>query len=339
MQVALPYVVACAEAAPSAEVAAQSGAEGVPSATPPRPVATTPSGAAVTTPAPRPAGWSTHPVARGSAGSGPDVSVSVYTPARATGAWVLLLHGWNQHARDWGERTRVAGLAETAGWTLVAPDLGKSVYESRVYPGMGSTVAGLPWTRDVLVPWTVSALGLPDDPARRAVVGVSTGGRGAALLGETGRFAAVAAFSGTFDLAALAPGTGEYRIHAAVFGERAANAARWKAEDLTGRPPAATRWWLAHGGKDPYVPQAQTRTQAARLAASGVPVVTWLDADAGHDWPVWDAWLGRVGTALFAGPADGREGASPPALPPPAPTAVDPGRALREGPTAPPVPG
>ena len=244
-------------------------------------------------------GWSSVTVARGLAGPGPEVTVAVYTPAHATGAWVLLLHGWNQHAHDWAERTQVTTLAEVQGWTLVAPDLGKSVYESRGYPGMGSTVPGLVWTRDVLVPWTVTALGLPDVASGRAVVGVSTGGRGAALLGETGLFGAVAAFSGTYDLAALAPGTGEYRIHAAVFGERAARAEVWRSEDLTGRTPPTTRWWLAHGGKDPYVPQAQSRTQAARLASAGVPVVTWFEANAGHDWPVWDAWLGRIGHALL----------------------------------------
>ncbi len=327
MSFVLGTLVACVQAAPASERIL--GAEGEPSATPPPPVVPTPSGPAglpASAPAadasaapvtggpssavpvgPRGAlpalaqGWSSLTVTRGPAGPGPDVPVAVYTPAHASGAWVLLLHGWNQHARDWAERTHVSTLAESQGWTLVAPDLGKSVYESRGYPGMGSTVPGLGWTRDVLVPWTVTTLGCSDAPERRAVVGVSTGGRGAALLGEAGLFGAVAAFSGTYDLAALAPSTGEYRIHAVVFGERAAHPETWRREDVTGRSPPTTRWWLAHGGKDAYVPQAQTRTQAARLAAAGAPVVTWLDADAGHDWPIWDAWLGRVGAGLIPG--------------------------------------
>jgi S-formylglutathione hydrolase FrmB len=239
----------------------------------------------------------------------------VYVPKAPDpeGRWALLLHGWNQAAADWDTRTTVETHAERLGWVLVAPDMGKSVYATQVYPDVAKAPPdepGMP-RMETLLGWAEGTLGLSADPAKRAVIGVSTGGRGAALLGERGAFGQVIALSGTYDLASLKPGTGEYKIHAVVFGERQAFAARWRNEDARGGAPRLggaaeapfVSWWLGHGGADPYVPVGQTRGYAARLQKAGVPdaqVKLFLEDRAQHDWATWDRWLARALPELTA---------------------------------------
>jgi predicted esterase len=206
--------------------------------------------------------------------------------------WVLLLHGWGQHARDWEGLPDIQALSD-AGWTLVAPDMGRSVYARQARggtedePGHARIVA--------VVDWAVSSLGLAASSGARAVVGVSTGGRGAAILGAEGRFGTIVALSGTYDLGALSPGTGEYRIHAAVFGERAANAARWAFEEVprVGAGQAA-RWFLGHASADPYVPVSQTTAYAAYLRGVAPPgrIHLRLTPGADHGWAAWNEAIG-----------------------------------------------
>jgi hypothetical protein len=211
---------------------------------------------------------------------------------RGDGGWVLLLHGWGQHARDWETLPEVSALSE-AGWTLVAPDMGRSVYARAAPPG----VADEPGHARIVavIDWAVRARGLSANPAQRSVVGVSTGGRGAAILGAEGRFGTVVALSGTHDLGALEQGTGEYRIHAAVFGPRASGAARWAAEDVPrGGAGRGVRWYLGHARGDPHVPVAQTEGYATYLRglAPAPEVHLRVTPDREHGWAAWNAWMG-----------------------------------------------
>jgi poly(3-hydroxybutyrate) depolymerase len=220
----------------------------------------------------------------------------LYVPAAlaADRAWTLLLHGWNQTPEEWGTRTRIAALAERAGRVLVAPRMGRSVYLGRTYADAAAAPPDEPGLTRVLALITdLEARGLAQDPSRRRVIGVSTGGRGAALLAVRGRFGDAMAFSGTYDLATLDPRTGEYRIHAAVLGPRDRNPARWRDEDVGAPPAGSVRWWLAHAEGDPHVPVAQTRAFAARVngAQAGPTPRVRIDPGALHDWGTWDTWL------------------------------------------------
>jgi dienelactone hydrolase len=220
----------------------------------------------------------------------------VYVPMHPSpdGAWTMLLHGWNQAPEAWADHTGVATLAERTGRVLVAPRMGRSVYLGRTHADAAAAPPDEPGLARVLALLTdLGSRGLAQDPSRRRVVGVSTGGRGAARLAVRGHFGDAMAFSGTYDLGALDPATGEYRIHAAVLGPRDRHPARWREEDV-GDPAGATtrvRWWLAHAEGDPYVPVAQTRAFAARLATGGVPPRVRVDPGALHDWSTWDRWL------------------------------------------------
>ncbi len=228
-------------------------------------------------------------------------AVRVYVPARPGEGrpWMLLLHGWNQHAIDWEHQTTVEAIAERDGVVLVAPDVGRTVYLGQRYPETPVTAVdepGLPHVTQI-VSWAETTLGLAAAPSKRAVVGVSTGGRGAALLGVRGDFGTVVALSGTYDLAALAAGTGEYRIHAAVLGPRSTYPGRWSNEDVahartTAERLPAARWFLGHAAADPYVPSAQTPAFERSLRSRGVDDVrVRIDPGAHHDWVTWNRWL------------------------------------------------
>lgn len=241
--------------------------------------------------------------------SSPPVSAEAAAGSEEPGFPLLVaLPGWNSPGSAWRDSSVLTELAEARGFVVVAPSMGRSVYESQYYEDTRRRWApypGLPWVRNVVLPAVRERVAVSADPARTAVIGYSTGGRGAALLGATtDLFGFAASLSGTFDLAALDPDTGEYRIHAAVFGSRRRNAERWLAEDCP-RDPAAyagVRWYAAHGGADEVVPAAQTSGWLDAMRAAGVPVGGEVVPRAGHDWRFWneqlplviDAWLGAA---------------------------------------------
>jgi putative tributyrin esterase len=221
---------------------------------------------------------------------------------------LVALPGWNSPGSAWRDSSVLTELAEARGFVVVAPSLGRSVYEAAYYEDTRrrwSPHPGLAWVRDVVVPAVRARLPVDRRPEATAVIGYSTGGRGAALLGATtDLFGFAASLSGTFDLTAVDTESGEYRIHAAVFGSRRRNPERWLAEDCP-RDPAAyagVRWYAAHGGADEVVPASQTGDWLAAMRGAGVPVEGEVVARAGHDWRFWnaqlpmviDAWLGAA---------------------------------------------
>ncbi|MCA9564354.1 MAG: prolyl oligopeptidase family serine peptidase, partial [Myxococcales bacterium] len=220
----------------------------------------------------------------GSSPSGETVTaeVWVYEPAAYEGAsdWplVIALPGWNSPGSAWRDSSVLAELAERHGFVVVAPSMGRSVYERDYYPETTrrwSDYPGLPWIVDVVIPFLDETFSLSSDRAERAVIGYSTGGRGAILLAATTDvFGCAAGFSGTYDLAALDRDTGEYRIHAAVFGSRRRFPGRWQQEDLPDGVSWAsgTRLYLSHGAADAVVPDGQTAGLLERLREGGIEV-------------------------------------------------------------------
>jgi S-formylglutathione hydrolase FrmB len=225
-----------------------------------------------------------------------------YTPTRR---WplVIALHGWKHEAGRW--RTLGLGrLADRHGLVVVAPELGTTVYEAAFYEETTRRWGPSPgacWVGEVVLPWARRALAVDPAPGRTAIIGYSTGGRGALVVAARyPEFAFAASLSGTYDLAALAEGSGEYLIHQQLFGPRRAFAARWREEEirLDGPALAATRLWLAHGALDPVVPAAQQEALRARLRAGGAAVTATLVPGAGHTDAFWAAELGPLTAAL-----------------------------------------
>ena len=236
----------------------------------------------------------------------------VYLPAgyRLGIAWplVVVLHGWGQKPEDWRQHTAIAELADQAGVVLALPDMGRTVYETCFYPETvlrWNRMGGLPWVSSVVVPAIRAHCSVSDKPSEVAVLGVSTGGRGAVrLCATTNIFGFCASLSGTYDLGILDKSDFEYRIHAQVFGPRDRFPERWKDEDCTGpdhlQALAAVPIYLVHGEQDEQVNISQLCSFRKQLEV-GHPNTTVVEvAQAGHGWAFWSSQLAGVFERLKA---------------------------------------
>ncbi len=192
---------------------------------------------------------------------------------------VIALPGWNHSPELFRDKGELARQADTYGVVLAIPAMGKTIYETRFYKESKRTWAPVPgtrWVGEVVLPYLRAHYAVWGDRAHTAVLGYSTGGRGAVLLAEAyPEFAFAGSLSGTFDLMRLDPKDGEYRIHANVYGPREKVPERWTLDNCITPERlaklAGTRLFIAHGDRDKVVRRDQL--DALRDALKGHPSV------------------------------------------------------------------
>ncbi len=240
----------------------------------------------------------------GGAGAG-SAHVAVYLPRGYTPSrrWPLAvaLHGWNHDAARW-RGLGLGPLADRHGLVVVAPEMGTSVYERAFHPETVQAWGPAPgacWIAEVVLPWARRTLAVDAARGRTALLGYSTGGRGALVVAARWpEFAFAASLSGTYDLAALDDRTGEYRIHERVFGPRGAFPERWRDEEIPLAGLAGTRVWLAHGALDEVVPAEQQAVAAGALRRSRPRPAARTVAGQAHTEAFWRAELPGLVEAL-----------------------------------------
>jgi S-formylglutathione hydrolase FrmB len=227
---------------------------------------------------------------------------------------VLALHGWDHSPKLFIEKSTLAEQADRFGFVVAIPDTGRTIFETSLYGERlkkWGKFAGAPWIRDVILPYLRTHHHVGLEPRKTAVIGYSTGGRGACLLAALyGGFGYVGSVSGTYDLMTLDEKIGEYRIHEVVYGKRSdpKKVGRWQKDNVTTdanlEKLAALPLFLAHGKKDKAVPYAQmvdfaealskarAKVRDAGLGLGGDPVVKTIDG--AHDWAVWNATWGPM---------------------------------------------
>ncbi|PKN56428.1 MAG: hypothetical protein CVU56_16170 [Deltaproteobacteria bacterium HGW-Deltaproteobacteria-14] len=266
-------------------------------------------------------GWSEPLAVSGTVGGARATTrVLVYLPrgyaARAPGRrfpLVIALHGWNHAPELYRDKGDLGAFADRYGVVVAVPAMGKTVYETRFYPESSKrwgAVPGTPFVAEVLLPTLRARYAVAEDRAHTAVIGYSTGGRGAVLLAEAyPLFAFAGSLSGTFDLTRLDPGDGEYKIHALVYGPRRRFAERWErdnvvaAERLAGLRGVAV--FAAHGADDAVVHPDQLYALRDALGAGAHATFT-VAAGQGHTWAFWnsqsEALFAALGRALGLAP-------------------------------------
>jgi enterochelin esterase-like enzyme len=173
-----------------------------------------------------------------------------------------------------------------------------TVYETRFYPesrNRWATYPGTRWVGEVVLPHLRRSYSVSRDKAKNAIVGLSTGGRGAVLIAqrypELGR---VVSLSGTYSLMSLEKGTGEYKIHESIFGDRERFSSRWQVDDCVNpafkESLAAVTVYLSHGARDRVVPPDQATAMQRFLSSAQAHI----DPEGGHDWVFWNAELARA---------------------------------------------
>lgn len=220
---------------------------------------------------------------------------------------VIALHGWKHSAAMMRERGGLEALADRYGIVVSVPDMGTTVYERALYPESRrawSRVPGLRWIGEVILPYLRQHFAVTTERARTAIIGYSTGGRGAVLAAAAyPEFAFAGSVSGTFDLMRLSPREGEYRIHAAVFGARDRFPERWRREDVLSPDNLAglrdVRLYAAHGEIDKSVKSDQLRAlQEALAGREHVEATFELTPRAAHDWAYWRTQWAPIFAAL-----------------------------------------
>jgi S-formylglutathione hydrolase FrmB len=222
------------------------------------------------------------------------------TPATADKKYplVIALHGWNHSAklfRDKGELTR---WADSYGLVIAIPEMSTTIYETALYPESKRTWAAVPgtrWVGEVILPYLRAHYAVASDRGHTAVIGYSTGGRGAVLLAEAyPEFGFAGSASGTFDLMRLAPKEGEYKIHAVVYGPRDKFKDRWELDNCISPARltklAGTQLFIAHSSKDTSVlPDQLDALRDALKGNTAIKAEFVVAPDGGHTWPYWNS--------------------------------------------------
>jgi enterochelin esterase-like enzyme len=214
----------------------------------------------------------------------------------------VVLHGWGQKPEDWRDNTSIGSLADKNRIVLAVPAMGKTVYESRFYPETKfrwNTIPGTRWIGEVVLPYMKNRYPVRHHRKNTAIIGVSTGGRGAVVVSERyPDFGFCASVSGTYDLGILGNSEGEYKIHAKVFGSRDSFPERWKDEDCQNRKSVDAlkdmTLFIAHGKKDPVVNISQMESFKRLLDARKIRYQAFAVDNEGHDWKFWDSQLPRI---------------------------------------------
>lgn len=221
-------------------------------------------------------------------------TVHIERPANWTGQCLLALHGWNLSALDWKTQTPLVELATRKGIAVVMPELGKTIYASRLYPETRVEWRSqrlLGWVSDTLVGWLQTKYGLFSTNRNHAVLGLSTGGRGAVLVAaaRSDVFTACGVCSGDF-IPELMPADNLMRGWYGSFEEFPD---RWRgSEHPVGVVHKIKGWvYVAHGASDAVVPIGQSRSFLLLLAQRQpeLQLQSWLPDFAGHDYVFWGA--------------------------------------------------
>lgn len=211
---------------------------------------------------------------------------------------VIALHGWDHSPALFARRAELAPLADRHGFVVAIPDTGRSIFETRLYPetrGKWRKVPGARWVGEVVLPELRKTLSVSAERRHTAIIGYSTGGRGALLVAARyPELAFAGSVSGTYDLMSLRRGTGEYRIHALIYGSRDRHPERWRRDNGIASEHldalAGHHLYVAHGDEDRVVPLGQLAILKDALA--GVPTASAtfeVTPGGGHDWALWNA--------------------------------------------------
>lgn len=188
------------------------------------------------------------------------VQVKLILPEKPMKGMVLLLPGWNLPDVDWSAKTNVCSKALSLNYGLMFVEMGKSVYMDSFYPSMRKDYKFYPtrtWLWDTVIK-PVQQYGWFVPGSNSFVLGLSTGARGALLLGiEHGDcFKAVAGLSGDYN-PLLDKNDG---LMVNTLGEYAKNAFRWSGTNniYLRSNELNCHTFLAHGENDQIVPFTQT---------------------------------------------------------------------------------
>ncbi|NJK84110.1 MAG: alpha/beta hydrolase, partial [Saprospiraceae bacterium] len=158
--------------------------------------------------------------------------VDIMQPSGEIKGNIIVLPGWDFSRKDWCQKSSLCAQALARGYRLILPEMARSVYAAEYYLETRTDWLRYPnkiWCTDSLVPALQQRYGILLPEQKNFVLGLSTGGRGAALLSLAlpELFTAAAALSGDFDQTKM-PADNLMRGY---YGEYSKFPERWKGVD------------------------------------------------------------------------------------------------------------
>jgi hypothetical protein len=187
-------------------------------------------------------------------------SVSVLYPAGTIKGMILCLPGWNFSRTDVCEHSTFCAEAKKMGYALILPEMGKSVYATAVFPETRKDWLKYPqlhFITDTLIPFVQQHFDMMKYGQNNFVYGISTGGRGVAMvaLHTDSLFRGGISLSGDFDQ------TLDLRdnLMRGYYGEYDQFKERWEL-DNPGKHASSIQipLFIGHGNADKVVPVEQS---------------------------------------------------------------------------------
>ena len=189
------------------------------------------------------------------------IPVTYFAPAGKIRGEVLVLPGWSYNRKRWLNETRLKEYARKNNFTLVCPEMGKTLYESEFFPETKlkwATVPGRKFISDYLLV-QLKQKGIFTGDVPLYILGLSTGARGsvAIAIDHPLKFKAIAALSGDYDQSQMP----KDRLMTSVYGSIEEFPERWKNRDnlALNAEKLNTPLYLGHGSQDYIVPVEQSR--------------------------------------------------------------------------------
>ena len=210
----------------------------------------------------------------------------------------LVLHGWNFPPEDWCTKTTLCKKIVESGYCIVLPDMGKSIYQERVFPVTRVDWKNTPtrrWLTDTLIPFLQKNYSLLLLNENNFIVGLSTGARGVALvaLDIPALFKGAAALSGDYNQSAIP----HDNLSTGFYGPYRKFKKRWDTIDnaVYRVKEFCTPIYLGHGTSDKVVPPGQTELFYDSLVKYHPQLKIRLHMPkAGHDYIYWGSEVENI---------------------------------------------
>lgn len=233
-------------------------------------------------------------------GAAGTVAVRIYFPKnyRSDGSTrtVIALHGYRGNMYEWGQYGSIEVYAEKYGMAVVCPNMGTTTYEMKFYPQTVNPWAKIPgavFIGRTLIPFLQKEYHLAAQKSKTALLGLSTGARGAVAVAQNfpERIGAVAGLSGDYDPLTMTTDP----VLVSVYGSYKENEERWKTDAnlIAGAPKLrGIPVYIYHGGKDTVVHWGQSLMLVIKLKSlqrsdPSYSIDYYEHKHARHEWRFW----------------------------------------------------
>jgi putative tributyrin esterase len=223
-----------------------------------------------------------------------ETKVEIIYPTQSPIGTILVLPGWNYPQDDICKKSNFCNLAMKKGYILILPDMQKSIYHTSRYPETRTDwlkYHTAKWLTDTVVPKLQKDLNLLKPGSNNYLFGISTGGRGVAIMAINMKnlFVAGASLSGDFDQTL----DQSDNLIRGYYGEYSKFPERWVGDDNPNKNASKVniRLYLSHGNNDKVVDPKQTIDFYNSLIKSSSTNGHILNIvkDAGHNYLFWSA--------------------------------------------------